>query len=227
MTEKALHLDRSRELLERSDELIVRGCQGHKRSHEMLALGYPVFTRRAQGALFWDADGNCYLDYLLAFGPVLLGYNDAAVNQAICRQIENGVIYTTAQPRELEVAAKIVDLIPCAEMVAFLIGGSAATSAAVRLARAYTGRDYVVRCGYHGWHSWCQPGSQGVPEAVGELTLAVPYNDLDALDDCLRQHEGKVACLILEAEQGAGPPRGIPAGRDRCLSLPRSTRSVR
>ena len=120
MREQPYSTARSGELLKRSDELLVRGCQGHKRSHDMLAKGYPVFTRRASGARFRDADGNEYVDYLLGFGPILLGYNDAAVNEAVRRQMEEGTIYTTAHPKEIEVTEKLRELIPWAEMAAFL-----------------------------------------------------------------------------------------------------------
>lgn len=212
MPADAYCLANSRALLQRSDELIVRGCQAHKRSHEMLALGYPVFTARAAGARFWDVDGNEYLDYLMAFGPILLGYDDPVVNAAVRRQLERGTIYTTAHPLEIQLAEELIELIPVAEMVAFFVGGSAATSGALRLARAYTGRDLIVRCGYHGWHSWTQPGGAGVPQAIGNLTLAVPYNDLDALADCLRRHDNRVACVIVETIQGAGPAPGFLQG---------------
>ena len=135
MTSRQPVIERSRELLARSDELLARGCQGHKRSHEMLARGYPVFAQRAAGARFWDVDGNEYLDYLMGFGPILLGYNDPVVNEAVRRQMEDGTIYSVAHPKELEVAERLLELIPCAEMLAFFLGGSATTTGAVRLAR--------------------------------------------------------------------------------------------
>ena len=212
MPVKPYCIENSRALLRRSDEIIIRGCQGHKRSHDMLAMGYPVFTQRAAGARFWDVDGNEYLDYLMGFGPILLGHNDPAVNRAVREQIEAGTIYSTAHCKEVEVAEMLIDLIPGAEMLGFVIGGSAATAAAVRLARAYTGRPLVIRCGYHGWHDWARPEDPGVPEPVGRLTLNVPYGDLDAVEDGFRKHDGRVACLILETVQGDGPPDGYLQG---------------
>ena len=125
MPVKPYNIEQSREMLHRSDQLIVRGCQGHKRSHEMLELGYPVFTKRASGARFWDVDGNEYLDYLMGFGPIVLGHNDPAVSAAVRAQMEEGTIYSTAHPKELEVAEMLIDLIPAVEMLGFLIGGSA------------------------------------------------------------------------------------------------------
>lgn len=208
MAAREYSVRRSRDLLARSDELIVRGCQGHKRSHQMLARGYPVFARRAEGARFWDVDGNEYVDYLMGFGPILLGHDAWAVREAVQRQMARGVIFSTAHEKELSVAETLVELIPWAERVAFFVGGSGAASGAVRLARAYTRRDVVLRCGYHGWHDWARPDDAGVPEAVGRLTVEVPYGDLDALEACLRAHDGRVACLMLETLQAAGPPEG-------------------
>ena len=209
-------ITRSTELLARSDELLVRGCQGHKRSHEMIARGYPVFIARAEGPRFWDVDGNAYVDYLLAYGPILLGYDDPVVNAAITHQIRHGTIFTTAWEQEVDIAQRLIDLIPAAEMLGFLIGGSAATTGAIRLARAYTGKDYIIRSGYHGWHDWAMAGRIGVPQQVGQLTLEVPYDDLQALEDLLRQHEGQVACVIMETTRGDGPTREFLQG---CVDL--------
>ena len=212
MAVKRYNIEQSREMLHRSDQLIVRGCQGHKRSHEMLELGYPVFTQRASGARFWDVDGNEYLDYLMGFGPIVLGHNDPAVSAAVRAQMEEGTIYSTAHPKELEVAELLIDLIPAVEMLGFLIGGSAATSAAVRLARAYTGRDKVIRCGYHGWHDWSRTEDEGSPSVIAPFTLEVPYGDLDALEDCFKLNDNEVACVIMETIRGDGPPEGFLQG---------------
>lgn len=205
-------ISRSKSLLARSDELLVRGCQGHKRSHEMIARGYPVFTREARGARFTDANGNEYIDYLLAYGPILLGHCDPVVQDAISAQMAQGTIYTTAWEKEVEVAEKLIEAIPFAEMLGFVIGGSAATAGAVLIARSYTGKDRVIRSGYHGWHDWARPGSVGVPEQVSELTVEVPYADLNALDDALGQHPGEYACVVMETVRGEGPPEGFLEG---------------
>ena len=207
-----LAIDRSRTLLAESDQVIIRGCQGHKRSHEMLAQGYPVFTTRAEGARFWDADGNQYVDYLLGFGPILLGYGDEAVNSAIRRQIEEGTIYSTAHELEIETAKRIIGLNPWAAMVGFFIGGSATTTGAVRIARAFTGRSKIIRCGYHGWHDWTQPGGAGVPPEVGALTYEFTYGDLEDLERVLRENTNEVACVIVESIKGEGPPDGFLEG---------------
>ena len=212
MPVKPYNIEQSKARLDRSDQLIVRGCQGHKRSHEMLELGYPVFTQRAAGARFWDVDGNEYLDYLMGFGPILLGYNDPVVNAAVQAQMEEGTIYSTAHPKELEVAQMLIDLIPAVEMLGFLIGGSAATSAAVRLARSYTGRDKVIMCGYHGWHDWSRTEDEGAPAVIAPFTIKVLYGDIDALEDIFKQNDNEIACVIMETIQGGGPPEGFLQG---------------
>ncbi len=203
---------KSKGLLNRCDGVLVRGYMPHKNIFRMAAMGYPAFVQRAKGARFWDVDGNAYLDYVLGFGPVVLGYDDPAVCKAVADQMARGTVYGLAHPKELAVAELLVEVIPGAEMVGFFIGGSAATSGAVRLSRAYTGRDRVIVCGYHGWHDWARPGDVGVPQTVSELTLAVPYNDLDALEACLKRYGNQVACVVMETIQAAGPSEGFLQG---------------
>ena len=199
-------------LLNRHDAVLVRGYMPHKNIFGMAGMGYPAFVQRAAGARFWDVDGNAYLDYILGFGPIVLGYDDPAVCNAIADQMARGTVYGLAHPKELDVAELLVEVIPRAEMVGFFLGGSAATSGAVRLSRAYTGRDKVIVCGYHGWHDWARPGDVGVPQPVSALTLAVAYGDLDALEDCLKQHDNQVACVVMETIQAGGPPEGFLQG---------------
>ena len=112
----------------------------------------------------------------------------------------------------MKVAETLIDLIPAVEMLGFLIGGSAATSAAVRLARAYTGRDKVIRSGYHGWHDWSRTEDEGAPSVMAPLTIEAPYGDLDALEDIFRQNDNEVACVIMETIRESGPPEGYLQG---------------
>src|SRR5678815_1836158 len=138
-----------------------------------------------------DVDGNEYIDFMSALGPICLGYNYARTNEAIRRQLEDGSTFSLMHPLEVEVAELLTEVIPCAEMVRFGKNGSDVTSAAVRVARAFTYRDKVARCGYHGWQDWyvgSTSRNRGVPEAVRALTLAFPYDDLPALDTLLRNH---------------------------------------
>ncbi|MCC5828020.1 MAG: aminotransferase class III-fold pyridoxal phosphate-dependent enzyme [Phycisphaeraceae bacterium] len=209
-------VERSRQMLHRSDELLVRGCNGHKRSHLMMQRGYPVFAKAARGCRFIDVDGNEYVDYLMGYGPILLGYDDPVVIEAVTRQLAHGTINSLAHELEIQVGELLLSLNPWAGKVGLLIGGSAATEAAVRAARAHTGRDYIIRCGYHGWHDWCVPDSAGVPGPVGQLTLNFPYNDLEALDKAFASRKGNVAGVIIETIQEDGPADGFLRG---CIDI--------
>jgi glutamate-1-semialdehyde 2,1-aminomutase len=146
---------------------------------------------------------------------VALGYGDEEIEDAVIRQLRDGVTLSLAHPIEAEVAERLVALVPCAEMVRFGKNGSDATSAAIRLARAATGRDHIIVCGYHGWQDWyigSTTMNRGVPEIVRGLTHAIPYNDLNALTDVLAALPGQVAAVIMEPMTSAWPEDGYLAG---------------
>lgn len=201
---------------ERAIDLIVGGGQAHKRPYNVDG-GSPAFVDRADGCRFWDVDGNEYIDYLMGYGPIVLGYRWPALDEAVKAQMAKGSIFNVEFPEELQLAEALIDLIPCAEKVAFFIGGSAATSGAVRIARAHTDKDVVLRCGYHGWHDWAVPDSPGVPQHTRTLIHAIPYNDLDALAAALKAHAGRVAAVIIEAVQGSGPDPDYFPGVERLV----------
>ena len=206
-----MRLGESSRLWKEAEEIIVGGGQGHKRPAAYGALEYPRFLQRAKGCRIWDVDGNDYIDYLMAFGPILLGYAWKAVDDAAKAQIDEGMIFNLHHPIELQLARKLIELIPCAEMVTFSLTGSDATTSAVKLARAYTGREKVIRCGYHGWHDWCHTKS-GALSVHSEYTIAMPYNDLDALEDILKTNRGQIACIIMEPMVTQQPKPGYLAG---------------
>ncbi len=158
----------------------------------------PKYLRRAKGARVWDVDGNEYLDYNMAIGPISLGYGYELVDDAIRAQLEDGIVFPLIHPLEVEVAELIREVIPNAESVRYAKTGAEVTSAAVRLARAYTGRDKVLCCGYHGWHDWyigVTARNLGVPQAVKDLVYTFNYNDIDSLTAALDED---TACVILE-----------------------------
>jgi len=133
---------------------------------------------RAKGAYFWDVDGNRYIDYPMALGPVVLGYAYDEVDEAVKRQMKNGILYSLSSPLELELAAMLCQEIPAAEKVRFFKSGSEAMAAAVRVARAYTGREKVGVCGYHGWHDWTIARSvrrAGIPAALNNTVFEFKY----------------------------------------------------
>lgn len=194
---------KSEELFEEARRLLVGGGQGHKRPGKVHGR-YPIYAVRGEGVKFWDADGNEYIDYLCAYGPMLLGYGHPAIDKAVKARIDEGMIFNVHHPSELELAKRLTRLIPCCEMVSYFTGGSGATSGAVKIARAYTGRDKIIRSGYHGWHDWCDGKGFGVPQCTKDLTIGVGHNNIDALRDALEANKGEVAIFILEAFQGNG-----------------------
>lgn len=200
----------SEELFEKAKTLLLGGGQGHKRPGKVNGR-YPIYAVRGKGASFWDADGNEYIDYLCAFGPMLVGYGNPVVDEAVRAQVHEGVIFNIHHPKELELAETLSRLIPSCDVLSYFTGGSGATTGAVKIARAVTGRDRVLRCGYHGWHDWADPDGAGVPKSVGALTTAVGYNDLESLRAALEAHPGEYAVFMLEAFQGGGPTDGYLA----------------
>ena len=206
-------LDRSYELKARAERLIPSCTQTFSKGPTQYVQGAaPVFLARGQGSHVWDVDGNEYIDYPMALGAIILGHNEPAVTEAVTRQIAEGTSFSLAHPLEVEVAQVLVDLIPCAEMVRFGKNGSDATSGAVRLARAYTGRDIIACCGYHGWQDWyigTTTRSKGVPQAVRELTVPFEYNDLESLERIFAEHRGRVAAVIMEPVGVVDPRPGF------------------
>jgi glutamate-1-semialdehyde aminotransferase len=185
-------LARARGLVPALTQTLAKGPGQHVRGVA------PVYLERGKGAHVWDVDGNQYLDWQMAIGPLVLGYGDDEVDDAIRRQLESGITFSLVHPLEVEVAERIRDVVPGAEMVRFSKTGCDVTSAAVRLARAFTGRDRVLCCGYHGWHDWyvgTTSRAAGVPRATAELTSTFQYNDVASLRDAL---DDEVACVILE-----------------------------
>lgn len=195
-------LSRSHELLARARRVIPGASQTLSKNPTQWVQGVaPAFLERAEGAYVWDVDGNRYLDLPMALGPILLGHRHPSVEEAIVEQLRSGITFTLPHPLEIEVAERICTLVPGAERVRFAKSGSDVTSAAIRLARSYTGRERVIVAGYHGWHDWFIGSTswrRGVPSAVRSLVEAVRFADLDALQAALQSHPGEVACVILE-----------------------------
>jgi glutamate-1-semialdehyde 2,1-aminomutase/spore coat polysaccharide biosynthesis protein SpsF len=180
---------------------------------------YPIYLASGRGCRVVDVDGREYVDYPMALGAVLLGHAHPAVVEAVERQAREGTLFTLMHPLEVEVAERLVDLVPCAEMVRFMKNGSDATAAAIRLARAYTGRERVAYCGYHGWHDWfagTTPLPAGVPHALAGLVRPFAYNRPGTLAALLDAHPGEYAAVILE--QGVEEPVDGFLGRVRDLA---------
>ncbi len=205
----------SEALLERALRTIPLGSQTFSKSKTQYPFGVsPYFITKARGSHVWDVDGNEYVDFNNSLASITLGYADPDVDAAVRAQLDAGVIFPLPHPLEMQVAEKIVAMVPCAEMVRFGKNGSDATAGSIRLARAYTGRDRVAVCGYHGWQDWyigSTARNRGVPRAVRELTHSFPYNDLPALDALLKAHAGEFAAVMLEPMNMVHPAPGYLA----------------
>lgn len=199
---------KSNELIERERKVAPLAAQTFSKSYRYFMPDVsPMYIERGEGAKVWDVDGNEYIDFICCLGPITLGYNYPEVNAAVIEQLNKGIIFSTQAPVECELAEKLVEVVPCAEMVKFVKNGSDATTAAIRLARAYTGRERVAMCGYHGMHDWSIGASQnnkGIPKAVCELTKTYKYNDIESLENLLAAHPGEYAAVILEPIQSNG-----------------------
>ncbi len=201
----------------RRAQKVIPGCaQTFSKGYNQHVKGVaPIFLERGEGCRVWDVDGNEYIDYIQGLLPNILGYDHREVNAAVVLQLTQGHSFSLPHPLEVELAERLVRLIPCAEMVRFGKNGSDATSGAVRAARAFTKRDRVACCGYHGWQDWfigTTTRSAGVPVAVRELTHPFPYNDLKALDQLLTGHPGEFAAVIMEPFNFTEPAPGFLKG---------------
>jgi len=219
MTADPNRYQRSQQLLQRALATIPLGSQTFSKSKTQYPAGIsPYFITRGKGCHVWDVDNNEYVDFVNALAAVTLGYGDPDVDAAVRAQLEDGVTFSLPHPVEMQVAEKIVAMVPCAEMVRFGKNGSDATAGAVRIARAHTGRDHVAVCGYHGWQDWyigATTRNKGVPKATQELTHLFSYNNIDSLDMIFRQWPGQVACVIMEPMNIVEPVPGfLEAVRD-------------
>lgn len=189
-------------LLEQARACIPGQAQTFSKCWTQYPLGVsPVFAVRADGGHVWDADGNEFIDWPMALGPLLLGHNNPHVNLAISERLKHGIAFSLPTNEELSLATRLTEWFPYAEGVRFGKNGSDATSGAVRAARAFTGKEIILCCGYHGWQDWfigTTTRNAGVPESVRLLTIPFPYNDTDALEELLQRHSGEVAAIIME-----------------------------
>ena len=205
-----MNLENSKKYLARAQKVIPSATQTFSKGPNQWARGVsPSYLMKGEGAWVWDVDGNKYLDYLMALGPIILGYGNKRVNDAVKVRVDEGPVFSQMHPLEVEVAEVLADLIPCAEMVRFAKNGSDATTGAIRAARAFTNRERIAFCGYHGWHDWyigTTTRDKGVPAAVKELTHTFIYNDITSLENLLATHKNEFAAVIMEPV-GVEPPK--------------------
>ncbi len=207
--------ERSAALRERAHALIPGGAHTYAKGDDQFPRRSPGFIARGSGCRVWDVDGNEFIEWGMGLRSVLLGHAYPAVVEAVQRQLAHGTNFTRPAEIEIEAAEELLSIVTGAEMVKFTKDGSTANSAAVRLARAHTGRDRVAVCAdhpffsYDGWFIGTTPMNAGVPKAVRELTLPFRYNDLASVRKLFDQYPGEIACLILEASRGEEPRDGF------------------
>jgi glutamate-1-semialdehyde aminotransferase/spore coat polysaccharide biosynthesis protein SpsF (cytidylyltransferase family) len=201
---------RSHDFMRRAEKVIPLGSQTFSKSRiQFPPNASPLFVTHGDGGRVFDIDGNDYVDLVSALMPNVLGYRDPDVDLAIRNQLSRGISFSLPTLLETELAERLVKHIPCAEMVRFAKNGTDATSAAIRLSRAWTKRDRVISLGYHGWQDWyigATTRNLGVPKAVSALSHLAPYGDLAAVDALLSKHAGEFAAVILEPMNTAEPP---------------------
>jgi glutamate-1-semialdehyde aminotransferase len=189
----------SDEYFGRAEKLIPAATQTLAKGPGQYVKGVaPKYLSRGKGSHVWDVDGNEFIDFNMAIGPLSLGYCYPAVDAAIAEQLKSGITFSLMHPLEVEVAELVRDAVPNAEMVRFSKTGADVTSAAVRLARAFTGRSKVLCCGYHGWHDWyiaVTDRNRGIPQAIQDLSYTINYNDIQSVIDSIDED---TACVILE-----------------------------
>lgn len=199
LTNELPSITKSNELYNRAVGLIPSVTQTLAKGPTQWVNGVaPKYLVKGKGSHVWDADGNEYIDFMMGVGPLSLGYAYTKVDEAIKKQLEDGITFSMMHPLEVEVAELIREIIPNAEAVRFSKTGADATSAAVRLARAYTGKNKILCCGYHGWHDWyisVTARNNGIPEAVQANSFTFNYNDIDSLKNSI---DDDVAAVILE-----------------------------
>jgi len=192
-----LDLSRSLQMFEDAQRLTPGGVGGIRRPYNFVVGEYPIFITHGKAGHIFDVDGNEYIDMLCAYGPIILGYVEPEINDAVKKRMDLGFCFSLVQPIQNELEERLANTLPCGEQTIIVKTGSDATNAAVRAARAYTGRDVIARCGYHGWGDWCVENHGGVPKAVVELTKEFKYGDVADLERVFEENPDKVATVII------------------------------
>ncbi len=193
-----LNITRSLKFFDDATKLVPGGVLGARKPGDFIQGEYPIFLEFGKGAHLTDVDGNEFIDFLCGYGPIILGYREDEVDDAVIRQIkEKGFCFTLTQPYQNQLAQRLTELVPCSEMTIFLKTGSDATTASVRIARAFTNRIKVMRCGYHGWHDWSVEMKGGIPAKLYEDVYEFRYNKLDQLEELMTKHGTETAAIIM------------------------------
>jgi glutamate-1-semialdehyde 2,1-aminomutase len=211
---------KNREVQQRAQRVLPLGVNSNFR---YWGEGLTPYVKRAKGSHLWDVGGNEFIDYRLAFGPIILGHAFDAVDAKVIEEVRNGVLFAMTGELELEVAELIVEMCPAVEMVRMACSGTEATMHAIRVARAFTGRELLLKFegNYHGFHDhtlWSTyapaeaygnrrspipvPASSGIPKVLGEKLVTLPFNDVEGFERAMRTHGDQIAAVITEPSQG-------------------------
>lgn len=204
--------EQSNQLYSEAVEYIVGGVNSPSRSYKAVGGGAPVFMERAEGAYFWDVDGNRYIDYLAAYGPIITGHAHAHITAAITKAAANGTLYGTPTSLEVRFAKMLREAIPSLEKVRFVNSGTEAVMTTIRVARAYTNRDKIIKFAgcYHGHSDLVLvaagsgpatlgiPDSAGIPKSIAQEIITVPFNDINAYEEALNKWGDQIAAVIVE-----------------------------
>jgi glutamate-1-semialdehyde 2,1-aminomutase len=207
-----MRTEKSRKLFEEAKKILPGGVSSPVRAIKP----HPFYTKKANGSKITDIDGNEYIDYVMGYGPLLLGHNHPSIKEAVTRQLDDGWLYGTPTQLEVALAKEIIELYASIDMVRFVSTGTEATMGALRAARGFTGKNKIIKIegGFHGAHDAVlvkagsgattlgTPDSAGVPKDFTKNTLQVPYNDIGAMTEAIKAYEDDVAAVIMEPVLG-------------------------
>ncbi|WP_223703459.1 glutamate-1-semialdehyde 2,1-aminomutase [Sutcliffiella deserti] len=207
-----MNFTKSEQIHEEAQKHIVGGVNSPSRSYKAVGGGSPVVMERGEGAYFWDVDGNKYIDYLAAYGPIITGHAHPHITEAIERAARTGVLYGTPTPHEVKFAKMLKEAMPAMEKVRFVNSGTEAVMTTIRVARAYTGRDKIIKFAgcYHGHSDLVlvaagsgpatlgTPDSAGVPKNIAKDVITVPFNDIEPFKEALNKWGDQIAAVLVE-----------------------------
>jgi len=199
---KKPNITNSNKLYKKAIKIIPGGSQTFSKGPSQFTNNFaPKYLKRGKGCKVWDEDNNKFIDYVMGCQPLILGYADKDINKAVNNQLKNGSTFSLMNKLEIEVAELLVKNIPSAEMVRFGKNGGDATTIAIKIARAVTGKNKIAFCGYHGWHDWfiaSTDKSDGIPKFNKNLIHSFEYNNIESLRKVFENNKNEISCVIME-----------------------------